>query len=111
ELLRLACIHPAAAGRVLLAADEPALTTAEMASAIATGIGRRPRLVRLPFGLLRAIATLLGRGRDVTRISSSLLIDARETRELLGWRSPVSIQEELAAVGRAASSQGATAQA
>jgi nucleoside-diphosphate-sugar epimerase len=104
ELLRLACIHPAAAGRVLLAAEEPAMTAAEMAHAIAAGIGRRPRLVRLPRNLLRPIASLLGRARDFTRISSSLLIDAHETRELLGWRSPVAIREELAAVGRAACS-------
>lgn len=110
-LLRLTCIHPAAAGRVLLAADDPALTTAEVASAIAMGIGRRPRFLRLPLGLLRPIATLLGRGRDVTRISSSLLIDARETRDLLGWRSPVAIHDELAAVGRAMSSSRGAAQA
>ena len=105
ELLRVACILPAASGRILLAADEPALTTAEMAHAIAVGVGRHPRLVRLPVSLLRPIASLLGRARDFTRISSSLLIDAHETRELLDWRAPVTIHEELAALGRAACSQ------
>lgn len=106
ELLRLSCVHPAAAGRVWLAADEPALTTAEMAYAISAGIGRRPRLVRLPVGLLRPVASLLGRSRDFTRISSSLLVDAHEARELLGWRAPIAIHDELAAVGRAAQSRG-----
>jgi nucleoside-diphosphate-sugar epimerase len=102
ELLRLACVHVTAPGRVWLAADEPALTAADMAQAIAAGIGRPARLVRLPVVLLRPLASLLGRSRDFTRISSSLLIDAHETRELLGWRAPVAVREELAALGRAA---------
>jgi hypothetical protein len=77
-----------------------------MAHAIAAGMSCRARLVRLPADLLRPIAALLGRARDFTRISSSLLVDTHEARTVLGWRAPFTIQEELAALGQAVSSAG-----
>lgn len=104
QLLCLACTHPAAADQVLLAADDPPFSAAEMAAAIAKGMGKRARLVRLPMVLLGPIAALAGRGRDLTRIGSPLLVDAAPARAALGWRAAVTVQEELEALGRAACS-------
>jgi UDP-glucose 4-epimerase len=102
DLLVLACVAPAAAGRLFLAADDPPLSTAQIATEVATGLGTRARLLRIPGPLLKLIASLTGRSRDLTRIRSSLLIDSTAARTTLGWRSAVPIQAELREVGSAA---------
>lgn len=102
DLLVLACVHPAAAGRVFLAADDPPLPVADIAIEIAAGLHRKVRLVRLPRATLRGLAFLTGRSRDFARLGGSLLIDSTAARQTLGWRSNYSIHDELRETGEAA---------
>lgn len=101
DLLVLASSHPRASGNTFLAADEPALSMSQIVTTIGEGMGVKPRLLRLPVQLVRPIAKMLGRGRDLDRMQQSLLIDASAAREIIGWGSSVSILDELRAVGRA----------
>jgi nucleoside-diphosphate-sugar epimerase len=104
SLLVLACTHANAGGRLFLAADDPALSMPDMAREIATGMQKDVRFLRVPTGLLVGVARLLGRGRDLGRVRDPLLVDASAARELLGWRAPVTVQEELRALGLSARS-------
>lgn len=104
SLLALACTHADAAGQLFLAADDPPLSMADMAREIAAGMQRKARFVRVPAGLLGWVAALPGRGRDLGRMRDPLLVDGSAARQLLGWRAPLSIQEELRALGLAARS-------
>jgi nucleoside-diphosphate-sugar epimerase len=82
-----ACIdHPAAAGRVLLAADGEDVTLPELLAAIARGLGRSARLFKVPWPLVESLASLAGRRDDLARLVGSLRVDASETRRLLGWQ-------------------------
>ncbi len=102
ELLALCCVHPAAAGRLFLAADVPPLSTTEIAVAIAEGLGVRPPTLILPEPLLKC-AGVLGRSRRaMTRLFGSLVVDATAARTTLGWRSEISIHAELRELGQAA---------
>lgn len=100
-LLRLACTHPGAARKVFLAADDPPLSTRQIAETVALGMGKRARIVTLSPKVLRPIASMFGRTRDLTRLSESLLVDSRAAREELAWITPVPIEEELRALGAA----------
>ncbi len=101
NLLALSCVHEAAAGRVLLAAEDPALSAAEMAIEIARGLQVKPRLWRVPSVVLKAAGKLTGRSRDVARLCESLLVDTTTTQRVLGWESPRTIQSELHELGAA----------
>jgi nucleoside-diphosphate-sugar epimerase len=85
-----ACIdHPAAAGRVLLAADGEDVTLPELLDAIARGLGRPARLFKVPWLLVESLAAMAGRREDLARLVGSLRVDADETRQVLGWQPHV----------------------
>jgi len=85
-----ACIdHPAAAGRVLLAADGEDVTLPELLDAIARGLGRPARLFKVPWLLVESLAAMAGRRDDLARLVGSLRVDASETRQLLDWQPHV----------------------
>jgi nucleoside-diphosphate-sugar epimerase len=85
-----ACIdHPAAAGRVLLAADGEDVTLPELLDSIARGLGRSARLFKVPWLLVESFASMAGRRDDLARLVGSLRVDAGETRQVLGWQPHV----------------------
>jgi nucleoside-diphosphate-sugar epimerase len=102
------CIrHPRAAGQVFLAADGEALSTPELYQAIAEGLGRPARMFGVPVRLLRALARPVGLAGEVDRLTQSLEIDIRKTREVLGWRPQLPLRVGIAEMARA-SVAGAT---
>ena len=86
DLIVAAASSPTAAGRTLLAADGDHLSTPQLVSEIGRALGKPVRLIRIPVGLLRLAGTLSGKGAEVGRLVDSLVVDAGETRERLGWR-------------------------
>lgn len=101
DLVERCVWHPAAAGQVFLAADGQALSTPELYSLIAEALGRRARMFRFPVGLLRGLALPLGLGAEIERLTQSLEIDIRKTRDILGWVPPVSVGSGIAGMARA----------
>lgn len=91
-----ACIeHPRAAGRVFLAGDDEDLSTPDLLRRMAAALGIPARLFTVPNPLLRGVASLLGRSSTVRRLSEDLRVDTSSTRELLGWRPAISVDEGL----------------
>ena len=96
-----ACLHPGAAGHVLLARDTADLSTPELIRAIAAGLGREARLFAVPqtvFAPFRHLAIL---GPLVARLTLSLQIDDGETRTALDWLPPVRPETGIAATAQA----------
>ena len=96
ELLVAAASAPGAAGRTLLAADGEDLSTPQLVSEIGRALGTPARLIGVPAGLLRLGGALTGMRAEVGRLVDSLVIDAGETRDLLRWRPPFSVQQGIA---------------
>jgi len=95
DLAAGAALHPAAAGRVLLAADGPALSIPALIRLLAEAQGREARLFALPdavFAMLRALPAL---GPAVSRLTLSLEVDDATTRAALGWTPPVAAEAAL----------------
>ncbi len=88
--------HPAAASQVFLAADGEDVSTPELLRRLSAARGRRPRLVPVPPGLLMAAAAVLGRRGQARRLLGSLQVDISKTRDTLGWRPPLTLDEGLA---------------
>ena len=86
ELIWLAASSPAAAGRTLLAADGADLSTPQLVREIAGALGVPARLIGVPSAILRVGGALTGKGAEIGRLVDSLVVDASEARERLGWR-------------------------
>ena len=86
--------------RPLIVADPTALTIPEMIGAIRRGLGRRPGLIRVPPGLLRAALRASGRAEVFQRLAGSLVADPSALMQL-GWAPPVTTADALAAPGAA----------
>jgi nucleoside-diphosphate-sugar epimerase len=101
DLAAHACVHPTAAGRVLLARDEFDLSTPELIRILAAELGQPARLFSVPravFTVLRGVPVL---GLPISRLTLSLQVEDGETRAALGWRAPISPEIGLASTARA----------
>lgn len=95
ELIAIAAEHPAASGRVFLAAQGMPVSTTEIIRALARGAGVRPRLIRVPVPVLRLLGSLAGRTADIDRLCDSLEVDASAARDFLGWTCGLSVLADL----------------
>ncbi|MOA00400.1 hypothetical protein D3C78_1197590 [compost metagenome] len=100
DLILLCMKHPAAANQVFLVSDGQDLSTAELCRKLSHALGRRPRLLSVPQGLLRILAVLLGKRAQMQRLLGSLQLDIDKTERLLGWTPPVSVDEALRETAR-----------
>ncbi len=100
DLVEVALVHPAARDGTFLLRDEEEVSTPELIRRIARALGRPARLFACPPSLLRLAARAAGRGAAADRVLGSLSIDDAATREQLGWRPRVALDDGLAATCR-----------
>lgn len=94
--LLVTCInHPAAVNETFLVSDGVDLSTADLLRRLGNAIGKPARLLSVPPVLLRAAATLLGKGDMVQRLLGNLQVDISHTCQTLGWKPPIGVDEGL----------------
>lgn len=94
--LIVTCVgHPAAANETFLVSDGEDLSTTELVRRLAHALGCSARLVPVPAAVLMAGATLLGKREAARRLCGTLQVDISKVRKVLGWTSPVSVDEGL----------------
>jgi nucleoside-diphosphate-sugar epimerase len=94
--LLITCInHPAAANQTFLVSDGEDLSTTDLLRRMGQAMGKPARLLPVPPALLRAGASLLGKGDVAQRLLGSLQVDITHTRDTLGWAPPISVDEGL----------------
>jgi nucleoside-diphosphate-sugar epimerase len=87
--------HERAMSGVFLAADDEAVSTAELIRRLARLMHRPARLFPIPVSALRAAAALSGRSAELGRLCDSLAIDISETRARLGWSPTLALDAGL----------------
>jgi nucleoside-diphosphate-sugar epimerase len=87
--------NPAATHGAWMVSDANDLSTPELIRRIAAAMHRRARLLPVPVTLLRAAASLTGRSAELRRLCGSLPVDISQTRAVLGWSPPVSVDDGL----------------
>lgn len=94
--LIITCIgHPAAANQVFLAGDGEDLSTTELLQGVAKAAGVSSQLIPVPASILMFVASLLGKKAVGQRLLNSLQVDISKSRDLLGWKPPLSVEEGL----------------
>jgi nucleoside-diphosphate-sugar epimerase len=81
--------------RALIAADPEPLSIAQMIAAMRLGLGRKPRLFRVPDAVLRASLRSLGKPDLYERLTGSLVADPSALMRA-GWRPSVETTAALA---------------
>jgi len=100
HFLLLCTTHPAAANQLFLISDGIELSTPELISVLAKGMGLKARLLPCPPALIRWGANLLGRGALYTQLCDSLIIDSSKAKSLLDWSPPFTPEHALLKSGR-----------
>lgn len=95
DLIATCIEHPAAANQIFLVSDGEDLSTTELLQRMAKALNVPARLIPVPSFLLKISANLMGKKQIAQRLCSSLQVDISKSRELLGWRPPVSVDEAL----------------
>ena len=95
--LLIRCLeHPAAAGRIFLAADGEDIALPHLIRTLARGMDRPSRLFPAPLAVLRAGAKALGKRATFDKLTESLRVDISETKRVLQWEPPLSLAAGLA---------------
>jgi len=105
DLIAAAALHPAAAGRVLLARDGQDLSTPGLIRTLAESLGRPAALFPIPGAVFAALRRFPLVGPPLCRLTLSLQVDDSATRAALGWVPPVAAEAGLAATARAFAAQ------
>jgi nucleoside-diphosphate-sugar epimerase len=91
---RLIEISPPITG-VYLCRDPQDVSTPELFRKISTALGTKPPIIPFPLSLLRLSASLSGKKATFCRLTESLYVDDRSTRDDLGWTPPFSMLKGL----------------
>ena len=95
DLIVICLTHPAAANQIFLVSDDDDVSTTELLRRMGQAMGRPALLVPVPASWLKLAATLVGKQDMAQRLCSSLQVDIAKTRDLLGWRPPLSLDQGL----------------
>ena len=93
DLIMMAIVAPLPKFSVFVASDDSCWSTSELVLLISKYMGKKCRLFEVNPTILIVIASLLGRKKEVRKLSTSLCIDASKTLTLLNW-SPIQAPEE-----------------
>ena len=94
--LLIRCIdHPEASGKTFLASDGEDLSTPELVKLIASLMGKKANLFPFPISMLKFLASVLGKRKEINRLVGSLRIDDSYTKEILNWTPPISVEEGI----------------
>ena len=86
---------PKAVNQVFLISDGEDVSTTQLLRRVADALGKKPRLLPVPTGLMRFAASLIGKGDVANRLFGSLQVDSSKARDLLGWRPVITMDEQL----------------
>ena len=92
--LIISCIdHPKAANQLFLVSDDNDISTSELFTIMVKAFGKKPRIFKVSPGLLKIVASLIGKKSIADRLCDDLRIDIKHTKKSLNWNPVVSTNE------------------
>lgn len=95
DLISVCIEHPAAAGHVFLVSDDEDVTMTELLQKMANALVRSSRLISIPQGVLAKGLVLVGKEAIAQRLCNSLQVDISKTKQLLGWKPVISVDDAI----------------
>ncbi|MEZ9576834.1 MULTISPECIES: UDP-glucose 4-epimerase family protein [unclassified Vibrio] len=95
DLIVTVCEHPLAPGHTFLVSDDHDVSTTQLMRTIAVSMGKAPRLLPIPMSWIQAGSSALKKKHIAQRICGNLQVEIGLTKELLGWKPPVSFEQGI----------------
>ena len=95
DLMMTCLTHPAAASQTFLVSDGEDVSTTELLRRMGRAMNRPARLIPVPANWLQLAAAMVGKKDVAQRLCGSLQVDIQKTRQLLGWRPPLTLDRGL----------------
>jgi UDP-glucose 4-epimerase len=95
DLIVMCVEHPAAANQVFLVSDGEDLSTTQLLRRMGQALGKPARLIPVPSVLLKLGSACVGKPGIGQRLCESLQVDISKTRQLLGWKPLVTVDQGL----------------
>jgi len=90
------CIdHPKAANEIFLISDGDDVSTSELLYRVAKAFGKKGCLIDVPVCWMKLFARWIGKEHLVNRLFCSLQVDSSKAYEMLGWKSVITMDEQL----------------
>ncbi len=90
--------EPNAVGKVFLVSDDDDLSTSRLLRLMSVSMKTKSGLFPFPVFVLKAVATVLGKGPEINRLCGSLRVDITDTKKALNWQPPLSVEQGIARV-------------
>lgn len=95
DLIVTCMTHPAAVNQTFLVSDGEDVSTAELLRRLGEAMNCPARLISVPAYWLERAASLIGKRDMAQRLCGSLQVDIQKTRQLLGWKPPLTLDQGL----------------
>jgi nucleoside-diphosphate-sugar epimerase len=96
DFILLAAKHPKAANQLFLLSDKQSFSTPQLIEHIAKCMGySSARLIPIPVQVLRLVGLCFGQKDAIERLTESLEVRADKAYQLLGWRSPLEVEQAI----------------
>ncbi|WP_299587081.1 SDR family oxidoreductase [uncultured Microbulbifer sp.] len=101
DLITVCIDHPKAKNQIFLVSDDRDMSITELLTCLSTALQCRARLLPVPKSVLVFMLSLFGKKAVADRLCGSLQVDIVKTKELLGWKPAVTVEEGLAKTAEA----------
>ncbi|GAB2876880.1 UDP-glucose 4-epimerase family protein [Microbulbifer echini] len=101
DLITVCIDHPKAKNQIFLVSDDRDMSITELLTCLSTALQCRARLLPVPKSVLVFMLSLFGKRAVADRLCGSLQVDIVKTKELLGWKPAVTVEEGLAKTAEA----------
>lgn len=95
SLIETCITHDKAPGRTFLVSDGSDQSTKSIAQKIGASVGRDPRFLYIPKGVIELLAKGIGRPHFARKLTDSLQVDITYTQETLAWQPFESVEEGM----------------
>ena len=94
--LIVTCIdHPKAANQTFLVSDDQDVSTTELLQMMTRAAVKKPWLIPVPMSWLKLAGKLTGKQAVIDRLCGNLQVDITHTKETLGWKPPITVEEGI----------------
>lgn len=95
DFISLCVESPSADGRTFFVSDGEDLSTASLARRMGVALDRPARLLPVPGAVLSILGQVTGKAAEIERLVGTLQVDLADSRELLGWSPPQTVDQGL----------------
>ena len=95
DIIELCIYHPEAKNKTFLVSDNNDLSTPELLKYIGNAMGLKVRLFAFPILILKLFGSMIGMSGAVNRLTKSLQVDIEDTKKILNWQPPISVEESI----------------